>query len=118
MKQLISPLTFLVLQLGYKYGEFLFYGMFYRLEAHKRTLKSGESDMLEILQEKEVALATLEQQCRKLGIQEQQLEGKVERLQDDTASYKELLQVSCVDSILLVIHVCILHFADCEHIYF
>jgi hypothetical protein len=38
----------------------------------------------------------LEQQCRKLGMQEEQMEGKVERLQDDTALYKELLQVRCV----------------------
>lgn len=49
--------------------------------------------MLGILQEKEVALTTLEQQCRKLGMQEEQLEGKVEQLQDDTVLYRELLQV-------------------------
>jgi hypothetical protein len=67
--------------------------MFYRLEAHKRALESGENEMLGILQEKEVALTTLEQQCRKLGMQEEQLEGKVEQLQDDTALYRELLQV-------------------------
>lgn len=68
--------------------------MFYRLEAHKRALESGENEMLGILREKEVALTTLEQQCRKLGMQEEQLEGKVEQLQDDTALYRELLQVS------------------------
>ncbi|XP_023719793.1 TBC1 domain family member 2B isoform X3 [Cryptotermes secundus] len=62
------------------------------LEAHKRALESGENEMLGILQEKEVALTTLEQQCRKLGMQEEQLEGKVEQLQDDTALYRELLQ--------------------------
>jgi hypothetical protein len=67
--------------------------MFYRLEAHKQALKSGENEMLGILQEKEVALTTLEQQCRKLVSQEEQLEGKVEQLQDDTALYRELLQV-------------------------
>lgn len=67
--------------------------MFYRLEANKRALESGENEMLGILQEKEVALTTLEQQCRKLGMQEEQLEGKVEQLQDDTALYRELLQV-------------------------
>lgn len=62
------------------------------LEAHKRALESGENEMLGILQEKEVALTTLEQQCRKLGMQEEQLEGKVQQLQDDTALYRELLQ--------------------------
>jgi hypothetical protein len=67
--------------------------MFCRLEAHKRELESGENEILGILQEKEVALTTLERQCRKLGMQEEQLEGKVEQLQDDTALYRELLQV-------------------------
>jgi hypothetical protein len=58
------------------------------LEANKRALKSGETEILEILQEKEVGLTTLEQQCRKLGTQ-------VEQLQNDAATYRELLQVCC-----------------------
>jgi hypothetical protein len=58
------------------------------LEANKRALKSGETEILEILQEKEVGLTTLEQQCRKLGTQ-------VEQLQNDAAMYRELLQVCC-----------------------
>ena len=61
---------------------------FCRLEASKRASKSGESDILQILQDKEVGLTTLEQQCRKLSTQ-------VEQLQNDTAVYKELLQVCC-----------------------
>jgi hypothetical protein len=58
------------------------------LEAGKRKTKNGESDILQILQDKEVGLTTLEQQCRKLGTQ-------VEQLQNDAAVYKELLQVCC-----------------------
>jgi hypothetical protein len=56
------------------------------LEASKRALKSGETEILQILQDKEVGLTALEQQCRKLGTQ-------VEQLQNDAAVYKELLQV-------------------------
>jgi hypothetical protein len=58
------------------------------LEANKRALKSGETAVLGILQEKEVGLTTLEQQCRKLGAQ-------VEQLQNDATVYRELLQVCC-----------------------
>ncbi|XP_069694443.1 TBC1 domain family member 2B-like isoform X2 [Periplaneta americana] len=62
------------------------------LEANKRVLERGEKEILGILEEKEAALTSLEQQYRKLGIQEEQLEGQVERLQDDAVLYKELLQ--------------------------
>jgi hypothetical protein len=62
------------------------------LEAGKRASKSGESDILQILQDKEVDLTTSEQQCRKLGMQ-------VEQLQNDAAVYKELLQVCCLCSV-------------------
>jgi TolA-binding protein len=67
---------------------FLYYEFFCRLEAGKRASKSGESEILQILQDKEVDLTSLEQQCRKLGTQ-------VEQLQNNAAVYKELLQVRC-----------------------
>jgi hypothetical protein len=96
MKSLKIPAFTVFCHCSFMWFCFLFYGIAYRLEANKRKLKSGEKEMLRILQEKEVALTTLEQRCRKLSVHEEQLEGKVERLQDDTALYKELLQVCCV----------------------
>ena len=60
---------------------------------NKDELTEDDQKMLGLLKEKETALVHLENKCRKLGMQEERLEGKVERLQDDTALYKELLQV-------------------------
>ena len=71
----------------------IFLGFTCRLEVSKRGRKHDDHKMLGILKEKETELVKLENKCRKLGMQEEKLEGKVERLQEDSALYKELLQV-------------------------
>lgn len=61
-------------------------------ELNKQGVKYDDHKILGILKEKETALVQLENKYRKLGMQEEKLEGKVARLQDDAVLYKELLQ--------------------------